>query len=57
VARNEILDIMKEAVDNRDLTKVKRVPVIKELKVSPQDRGRFVGVGGMNLKRIEKATG
>jgi hypothetical protein len=37
-ARNEILDIMKEAVDNCDLTKVKRVPVIKELRVSPQDR-------------------
>jgi len=33
------------------------LPVIKEIQIEPQDRGKFMGVGGSTIKNIERLTG
>ena len=38
-------------------TKKSNHPVIKSLSISIENRGKFIGPGGVNLKRISQKTG
>jgi polyribonucleotide nucleotidyltransferase len=55
--RGVILDIMKESLKNRKIKDKSILPVIKEIQIEPQDRGKFMGVGGSTIKNIERLTG
>ena len=49
--------IMKESLNNRKIKDKSILPVIKEIQIEPQDRGKFMGVGGSTIKNIERLTG
>ena len=55
-ARGVILDIMQDSLDNRVAKKENILPVIKEIQIESQDRGKFMGVGGSNIRNIERLT-
>ena len=46
---NEILQPRKEEKENK--------PIVKKLEVSVSQRAKFIGLNGMNLKRIYSKTG
>nr|KAG5700715.1 hypothetical protein BaRGS_029080 [Batillaria attramentaria] len=56
-AKNDILDIMDQTI-SKPREGVKACgPVIETLEIKPQDRSKFFGVGGRNLRKLRSETG
>ena len=53
---NKILDIMQECIDEPRKDK-SNLPLTDSLTIPVTKRGRFVGPGGVNLKKILTETG
>lgn len=56
-AKSEILKIMNEVIQAPRKTRKDKMPVVDNLEVPIHQRGKFLGVGGMNLKKIFLETG
>jgi len=56
-AKWEIIKIMNEVIRAPRQTKKDKMPVVDNLEISIYQRGKFLGVGGMNLKKIFLETG
>ena len=57
VAKKKVLDIMDETISQARPEKKANAPVLQNYEVPPNKRGRFVGVGGLALKKITVETG
>ncbi|XP_043271640.1 polyribonucleotide nucleotidyltransferase 1, mitochondrial [Venturia canescens] len=55
-AKNEIIGIMNNVINKPTLDKTNR-PITESFEVQPHQRGKFLGVGGHNLKKIFVETG
>ena len=55
-ARNHIIDIMDKTIREPRKNK-KNTPALENLTIPSHKRGRFLGIGGLNLKRILAQTG
>ncbi|XP_076441837.1 polyribonucleotide nucleotidyltransferase 1, mitochondrial-like [Babylonia areolata] len=56
-AKNDILDIMDQAISKpRDSIK-SHGPLIEKLEIKAQDRSKFFGIGGRNLRKLRSETG
>lgn len=55
-AKSEIIDIMNAVIQQPQSDK-KNMPVTEKIEVPPHQRGKFLGVGGHNLKKIFVETG
>lgn len=56
-AKLEIIKIMNKVIRAPRQTKKDKMPVVDNLEVPIHQRGRFLGIGGMNLKKIFLETG
>lgn len=56
-ARVEILDLMDKAISSARKDKKDHKPIIKLLEVPIEKRGKLIGSGGLNLRRITQSTG
>lgn len=56
-AKNRILSIMAECMDEPRTTMKENGPVSEKMTIPVQKRAKFMGVGGYNLKRVENETG
>lgn len=56
-ARGKIIDIMNKSISEPRKTKKANTPEIETLTIPSHKRGRFLGIGGVNLKRILAQTG
>ncbi|KAL6424466.1 hypothetical protein ACFW04_009905 [Cataglyphis niger] len=56
-AKWEILKIMNEVIRTPQQKKKNKMPVVDSLEVPIHQRGKFLGIGGMNLKKIFLETG
>ncbi|CAF0885958.1 unnamed protein product [Adineta ricciae] len=56
-ARCKIIDIMNTAIQQPRQTKKYNTPELETLTIPSHKRGRFLGVGGINLKKILGQTG
>ncbi|UJR15373.1 hypothetical protein I4U23_002321 [Adineta vaga] len=56
-ARCKIIDIMNTAIKEPKQTKKYNTPEIETLTIPSHKRGRFLGIGGINLKKILAQTG
>ncbi|XP_011066104.1 PREDICTED: polyribonucleotide nucleotidyltransferase 1, mitochondrial isoform X1 [Acromyrmex echinatior] len=56
-AKLEIIKIMNKVIRAPRQTKKDKMPVVDNLEVPVYQRGKFLGVGGMNLKKIFLETG
>ncbi|XP_018308454.1 polyribonucleotide nucleotidyltransferase 1, mitochondrial isoform X2 [Mycetomoellerius zeteki] len=57
IAKLEIIKIMNKVIRAPRQTKKDKMPVVDNLEVPVHQRGKFLGVGGMNLKKIFLETG
>lgn len=57
VAKNRIINIMNEVISSPAKEKKENKPVIDTIEVPVHQRGKFLGVGGSNLKKIFCETG
>lgn len=55
-AKSEIMKIMNQTIQVPKMRKDK-MPVVDNLEIPVHQRGKFLGVGGMNLKKILLETG
>lgn len=55
--KNQILDIMEKCIKTKRQVRKECWPVVKELKIEPNQRSQLFGPGGMNMKRIFLETG
>jgi len=55
-AKSEIIKIMNQTI-NTPKVKKDKMPVVDNLEVPVYQRGKFLGIGGMNLKKIFLETG
>ena len=56
-ARASILQLMNDEIASARVLKKPNHPVLKNLEVSMEKRGKLLGIGGINLKRITSKTG
>ncbi|XP_011866816.1 PREDICTED: polyribonucleotide nucleotidyltransferase 1, mitochondrial [Vollenhovia emeryi] len=56
-AKLEIIKIMNQVIRTPRETRKDKMPVVDNLEVPIHQRGKFLGVGGMNLKKILLETG
>jgi polyribonucleotide nucleotidyltransferase len=56
-ARIKILDLMNKEILKHKETQRPNHPVIKNFNVTVEQRAKFIGPGGINLKRIQSKTG
>ncbi|CAF0909867.1 unnamed protein product [Rotaria sordida] len=56
-ARCKIIDIMNKTISESRKTKKQNTPELETLTIPVHKRGRFLGVGGLNLKKILTQTG
>lgn len=56
-AKGEIIKIMNEVIRTPQQKKKDKMPVVDSLDVPIHQRGKFLGIGGMNLKKIFLETG
>ncbi|XP_012219490.1 polyribonucleotide nucleotidyltransferase 1, mitochondrial isoform X2 [Linepithema humile] len=56
-AKSEIFKIMNQTIQTIPKMKKDKMPVVDNLEISVYQRGKFLGVGGMNLKKIFLETG
>ncbi|CAF3657770.1 unnamed protein product [Rotaria sp. Silwood1] len=56
-ARCKIIDIMNKTISEPRKTKKQNTPEIETLTIPSHKRGRFLGIGGVNLKKILAQTG
>ncbi|XP_019882629.2 polyribonucleotide nucleotidyltransferase 1, mitochondrial [Camponotus floridanus] len=56
-AKREIIKIMNDVIRTPQTKKKDKMPVIENLEVPIHQRGKFLGIGGMNLKKILLETG
>ena len=56
-ARGRIIDIMNKCISEPRAAKKHNTPELETLTIPPHKRGRFLGVGGLNLKKILAQTG
>ena len=56
-ARGRIIDIMNKCISEPRSTKKHNTPELETLTVPIHKRGRFLGAGGLNLKKILAQTG
>ncbi|XP_041921128.1 polyribonucleotide nucleotidyltransferase 1, mitochondrial [Alosa sapidissima] len=57
VARKEILHIMNQTIAKPRASRKENGPVVENVRVPVSKRARFVGPGGLNLRRIQAQTG
>lgn len=57
VARNHILNIMNQVLPKARLEKKENMPVTETIEVPSHQRGKLLGVGGCNIKKIFVQTG
>lgn len=57
VAKSEILRFMNNVLREPRSTKKDKMPVVENLQIPIHQRGKFLGVGGINLKKILLETG
>lgn len=55
--RNHIIDIMNKTINEPRKTKKKNTPALETLTIPSHKRGRFLGINGLNLKKILAQTG
>jgi len=55
-AKSEIIKLMNQTI-NIPKVKKNKMPVVDNLEVPVYQRGKFLGIGGMNLKKIFLETG
>ncbi|CAF2787168.1 unnamed protein product [Rotaria sp. Silwood2] len=56
-ARCKIIDIMNKTISEPRKTKKQNTPELETLTIPSHKRGRFLGIGGLNLKKILTQTG
>ncbi|CAF0983900.1 unnamed protein product [Adineta steineri] len=56
-ARCKIIDIMNKAIKEPSIIKKQNTPELETLTIPSHKRGRFLGIGSMNLKKILAQTG
>lgn len=56
-ARSHILNIMNQVISKPRLEKKENMPVTETLEVPVHQRGKLLGVGGCNIKKIFVQTG
>lgn len=56
-AKLEIIKIMNKVIQAPRQTRKDKMPVVDNLEVPIHQRGKFLGIGGMNLKKIFLETG
>lgn len=56
-ARGKILDIMNEEIDKPRPDTKANMPVTEKMQIPVHQRGKFLGVGGSNVKKIFVETG
>lgn len=56
-AKLEIIKIMNKVISVPRQAKKEKMPVVDNLEVPVHQRGKFLGIGGMNLKKILLETG
>jgi polyribonucleotide nucleotidyltransferase len=56
-ARCKIIDIMNKTIDKTRKDKKPNTPELETLTIPSHKRGRFLGIGGLNLKKILAQTG
>lgn len=56
-AKSKIIDIMTECIPSSRKIKKDSWPVSEKLTIEPHQRGRLIGSGGLNLKKIYLETG
>ncbi|EZA54837.1 Polyribonucleotide nucleotidyltransferase 1, mitochondrial [Ooceraea biroi] len=56
-AKTEIIKIMNKVIQTPRQTKKDKMPVVEKLEVPIHQRGKFLGIGGTNLKKIFLETG
>lgn len=57
IAKTEIIKTMNKVIQTPQETKKDKMPVVENLEVPIYQRGKFLGVGGTNLKKILLETG
>ena len=57
VAKGRIINIMNQVIASPTINKKDNTPVIETIEVPVYQRGKFLGVGGANLKKILHETG
>lgn len=57
IAKREIIKIMNEVIRTPQQKKKDKMPVVDSLEVPIHQRGKFLGIGGMNIKKIFLETG
>ncbi|XP_014610280.1 PREDICTED: polyribonucleotide nucleotidyltransferase 1, mitochondrial [Polistes canadensis] len=57
VAKKEIIEIMNRALSEPRKDHSEKMPVVEELEIPVHQRGKFLGVGGINLKKLFIKTG
>ena len=57
VAKNQILNIMNSAISSPASNKKNNKPVLDTIEVPVHQRGKFLGIGGSNIKKILYETG
>lgn len=56
-AKREIIKTMNDVIRTPQTKKKNKMPVVENLEVPIHQRGKFLGIGGMNLKKIFLETG
>ncbi|KYN08710.1 Polyribonucleotide nucleotidyltransferase 1, mitochondrial [Cyphomyrmex costatus] len=56
-AKSEIIKIMNKVIQAPRQTKKDKMPVVDNLEIPIHQRGKFLGIGGINLKKIFLETG
>lgn len=56
-ARCRIIDIMNKTIAQPRAMKKENTPELETLTIPSHKRGRFLGIGGLNLKKILTQTG
>lgn len=57
VAKNRIINIMNEVLSSPNSNSKENMPVLDTIEVPVHQRGKFLGIGGTNLKKILYETG
>ncbi|KAM0728110.1 Polyribonucleotide nucleotidyltransferase 1, mitochondrial [Formica fusca] len=57
IAKREIIKIMNEVIRTPQQKKKDKMPMVDSLEVPIHQRGKFLGIGGMNIKKIFLETG
>ncbi|XP_015171865.1 PREDICTED: polyribonucleotide nucleotidyltransferase 1, mitochondrial [Polistes dominula] len=57
VAKKEIIEIMNSALSEPRKDHSEKMPVVEELEIPVHQRGKFLGLGGVNLKKLFIKTG